>query len=303
MNQVIRILSLPHPLEEDRRRQLLYNLVISIITVTILVIYEPFGLSSLNVQLAQKVLIFLAFGAVTFLFCLMSDFLIKPAFPGLFDEQRWTVGKNIVWIMFLTIFIAVGNLFLSNAFGYTGVSGTYLLSVMTNIATTIVWPSIIITLVLQYFLHQSNRKQIEEINMILIRPVNYKPEHPELTFKSDEGRPYLQLSADQFIFAESADNFTDVVYVENGITRRELISYPIHSVEQQNPIPYLLRIHHSYLVNLSKIKKAEANAQGARLFFHDVEQQVPVPRPMIPRLKQILLQIRREEKPSDGINH
>ncbi|MBL0341010.1 MAG: LytTR family transcriptional regulator DNA-binding domain-containing protein [Bacteroidetes bacterium] len=95
------------------------------------------------------------------------------------------------------------------------------------------------------------------------------------------------------MFAESADNYTDIVYIENGIIKRALIRSTLKRIEDMNTAPYIIRVHRAFLVNLRKVKEAVGNSQGFRLVFDNIDETVPVARRSSSQVKDLLAQIHR----------
>lgn len=276
MDQVLRILNAPYPLEEDRKTRLILNLLISTLVVIVILVFKPLGLETLPFQMAKQIPVYLGFGAVTFFLFLMADYLIKPAFPVFFDEQYWTVKKNIFWMTFLIMFLSAGNLFFSNALGFAGISGRSLLKFQFTVLTYSVAPVIVFTLTVWWIRLRKNLKLAATINENLQRPIVRRGTDYPLIFSSDAEGDTLQIYPDQFLFAESADNFTDVVYIENGILKRFLIQATITKIVETNSSEYVTRVHRGYLANLYKVVKVKGNSQSYRLVFNDSDQSVPV---------------------------
>jgi hypothetical protein len=291
MNKLFKLFFEPFPLEEDRNAQLISTTIISSLVVVILALFKPFGLDQVTYQMAKQLPIYFGYGAVTFLLILMSDRLIKPAFPNFFDEQKWTVGKNILWTVFIIVFIGVGNLFYSNALGFTGVSGTSMLTFQIYTLIIALFPVTIATLLQRISLLRKNLKQAEEINAKLLQPVKEVAPESFLLFTSENEKETLKLSPEQFLYAESADNYTDIVYIENSIVKRELIRSTLKRIETINTCKFIVRTHRTYLVNLRKVKAVTGNSQGYRMIFDDLEETVPVAKRASANVKKLLSEI------------
>jgi hypothetical protein len=276
MDQVLRILNAPYPLEEDPKARLIVNLLISILVVATLSLLKPFGLESLPFQMAKQIPIFLGYGAISFFLLLMADYLIKPAFPVFYDGQFWTVKKNIIWMIFLVVFVSTGILFYSNAIGFIGVSGRSLLKFQSTVLAYASLPVLLFTLINWWLRLKRNVALADKINKDLHKPLVRKGTDYPLIFSSEFESDTLRIYPDQFLFAESADNFTDIVYTENGILKRFLIQATIDRFIETNSSEYVTRVNRSYLANLYKVESVNGNAQGYRLVFSDSEQTVPV---------------------------
>lgn len=288
MTRLFSVFSDLYPLQDDPKQQIRINALISFFVVAFLYIFKPFGLNDVEADAIEMVIVYGGYGLVTFLIAVFSDRIVKAAFPHFFDEQNWTVGKHIFWLTFVVLLIGVGNLFYSNLLGFTGISGTSFLMFQFYTVVVAVFPVTILTLINRMRLLSKNLEDVRQINISLEKPVTILTDSAPLVFSSENGKDELRLRCDQFVFAESADNYTDVVYVDNGITRRALIRSTLKRLEGLNEHPCLVRPHRTYLVNLLKVSSVIGNSQGYRLAFKELEETVPVARKNSTAIRQQL---------------
>lgn len=273
-SNLIHILNDSFPLEESRKRQVIFNMTISLLIIVAVVIIKPFNLDNLSYQMAKQIPFYLGFGLVSFLMLSMADYIIKPAFPVFFDEQFWTVKKNIVWGIFITSIVAIGILFYANAIGLTGISGRSLLQFQFNVVLYSIIPVALTTFIIwtiKYKQHLGKEKLINEQLNLLQRSVS----DPELISFQSEGDS-LRIPADQFLFAESAAGFSDIVYWENGILKRYLIPSDIKLLLKNLPDNSITRVHRGFVANHHKIDHITATSQGYRIHFRETDQTIPL---------------------------
>ncbi len=298
MKKIFGIFTQPYPLEEDPRSQLFSSLAISLFVVFFLVIFQPFGLNSVDPVKWPLVKLFSAYvgyGIVTFAITFLSDRLIKPAFPMFFNEAEWTVLKNIFWIMIVVLLIGLGNLFYSSFLGFTGISGSSLLTFQVYTILIGIIPVTFITLIKTIALLRINLKAARDINEKLSTPLSDSVSETHLIFNSENLKDEIKLTLNQFLFAESTENYTDVVYIENGIIKKELIRSTLKRIEDMNTSLFIFRTHRSFLVNLRKVKQVEGNSQGYRLVFENMEETVPVARRSARQVKTLLTKLHKQQ--------
>ncbi|HEX5002048.1 MAG TPA: LytTR family transcriptional regulator DNA-binding domain-containing protein [Bacteroidia bacterium] len=288
MKNIFSVFSELYPLQDEPKLQLKHNSLIGVFVALFLFIFKPFGISGLQLPFSELIFVFAGYGLITFLVALFCDRVIKVAFPQFFDEQLWTVGKQIIWVTFVIMLIGIGNLFYSNLLGFSGISGTSFLYFQFYTFVIAVFPVMLLTLINRMRLLKHNLKTVKSINHSLEAPLSAPPEQMILSFSSDNGKDELRLSCDQFLFAESADNYTDVVYVENGIVKRALIRSTLKRLETLNSTPCIVRPHRAYLVNLSKVTKVAGSSQGYRLLFGETEDTIPVARRNASEVRELL---------------
>ncbi|MDQ3050233.1 MAG: LytTR family transcriptional regulator [Bacteroidota bacterium] len=291
MNKSFNVFNESFPLEENQRIMFLQSIIISAVVVVMLFLFQPFGLADVTLPLVKMVPVYIGYGLVTMFSILIADRLVRPAFPSFFDDQLWTVSKHIGWTVFTIMMVGLGNLFYSRLLGFTGISGTSLLTFQLYTFAVSIFPVTVITLLRRIRLLSKNLKVVNSINQSLVKPVTETATDSTLVFNSDNGKDSIRLQADQFLYAESSDNYTDIVYIENSIVRRALIRSSLKRIEEMNAATYVIRVHRAFLVNMLKVKKVTGNSQGYRLIFDNLDETIPVARRVSFQVRDLLAHI------------
>jgi len=93
---------------------------------------------------------------------------------------------------------------------------------------------------------------------------NREQQFHKLALPTSEG--YALISVDQIVFCEANDNYTHF-HLHNGKTTTACRT--LKEVEEQlSEFPFLVRVHHSYLVNLNQIARY-VRGEGGYLVMHD----------------------------------
>jgi hypothetical protein len=83
----------------------------------------------------------------------------------------------------------------------------------------------------------------------------------------------------QFIYAESEGNYVVFYFTNNNQIRKQIIRNSITIIEKQlSGIPFILRTHRSFIVNLKKVRSKQGNILGYQLKLSDSDTKVPVSR-------------------------
>uniref|UniRef100_UPI0025CE7D5A LytTR family DNA-binding domain-containing protein n=1 Tax=uncultured Flavobacterium sp. TaxID=165435 RepID=UPI0025CE7D5A len=106
-----------------------------------------------------------------------------------------------------------------------------------------------------------------------------------LAIRPDFGPDMLDLSEEDFLFAESDGNYTTVHYIKGDSAVSQLLRLSLKSLEQQVANNSIMRCHRSYIVNMGRVAKVKGNAQGYRLFIENASNFVPVSRNYISKVK------------------
>lgn len=83
----------------------------------------------------------------------------------------------------------------------------------------------------------------------------------------------------EFLYAESDGNYVKFYLQRESEIREKVIRCSISSVEDQlSDIPFLLKTHRAFIVNLKKVEEANGNALGFRLKIPKIPGEIPVSR-------------------------
>jgi hypothetical protein len=89
----------------------------------------------------------------------------------------------------------------------------------------------------------------------------------------------LSFYPDELIYAESDGNYVIFFLIKDGVVKKEMIRNSINSIEQQlSHIPYFLRIHRAFIVNLNKVISKQGNTLGYLIKLAETESRIPVSR-------------------------
>jgi DNA-binding LytR/AlgR family response regulator len=83
----------------------------------------------------------------------------------------------------------------------------------------------------------------------------------------------------QFIYAESESNYVIFYFLQDNIVQKEIIRNTISNVEEQlSHIPWFVRTHRAFIVNLKKVEQAKGNSLGFRIKLTGIDGEIPVSR-------------------------
>jgi len=97
----------PYPSREANKKSLLIALCTGVFVGLFLFVFRPFGLHGL--QSTSGSLMIFGYGVITFFVTSLFLYIIPVWFPKLQDERTWTVGKEILYINIMMLFIVALN--------------------------------------------------------------------------------------------------------------------------------------------------------------------------------------------------
>ncbi len=271
---MFRFLAQPYPREQrDPRRWLLTSAGAGIFVALFLLIFQPFG--SAQWDDPAKFYILAGYGLVTFA-CLAGVGLVFPrVFRSIFDEKDWTVGREIGWTLFMIVFIAFGNILYSQWTMGNGF-GRVLLWLGITVAVGMI-PATVITL-LSYARLLRKYAGID-LEVKKREPlVNSAAAATEITFIAENEKDILRIPEDELLFIESADNYSEIVFLQNEKLKKTLLRGSLSRFEEQAHHPDVVRCHRSFVVNLRQVASISGNAQGYKLQLQNYPSPIPVAR-------------------------
>jgi DNA-binding LytR/AlgR family response regulator len=120
----------------------------------------------------------------------------------------------------------------------------------------------------------------------LVRNFNHYPlspssEEPESLIKiaSRLKKEDLSIDPDQFVYAESEGNYVVFYLLVNNQIHKKIIRNSINNIaEQLSIVPYFIRTHRGFIVNVKQVISQKGNTLGYRLKINGVEEIIPVSR-------------------------
>lgn len=292
INRLLTLLHSPYPVLVKRWKAVI---IPSLIVFIILFLLQPFGISMME---GYKFWVVLGYGVVSSLALGVFVYLLPVALPRYYDEQHWTLGKELLGTLGACLLIAIGNWFYT-AWWFGG----NILS-WRGFFISLIWVGILAPFPIVFFLMWNrnlqlarNLKEATEINFALAKkvsirkemegaggeeeddvccPVAEKPVH--LVF-SGGTKEMLEISANTLLYVEAEGNYVRVTYrIENKVQQRLLRATMKQAEEAVGACPFIIRCHRAFLVNVRTVVKVDGNSQGYRLRLEGCKDEVPVSR-------------------------
>jgi len=254
---------------------------------TFIVFFKPFGLENINIS--NKNFILIGYGLVTSMILFINLILIKTRFKQIFNEEKWTILKNICWFLWIISTIGLANFIYTNlffAFPFS-IRGIVYFQIYTLIIGAI--PSTVITLVMQ---NNYLKKNIKNANLISDN-IEKKEKHGEIKEKiillAENSKDKIELEVKNLLFIESAGNYVEVNYLENNKLKTKLLRSSLKRIYNSLiNYPNLFKSHRAYIINTNNISNVKGNAQGYQISLINIDKKVPVSRNFISDFKKII---------------
>ena len=267
-----------------------------------LIVFEPFQINEW--QTDNKTLKLIGFGIISFVVPLLIQIIIRLMLSKKHLEDRWTVGKEIFLILCVIIFIAIANLLYGNMLNAMPLNFKGFLFALSSVIIIGIFPITIHVMrrhnkllkinfeqavIVNEHLHHDEIKAKDSIkvtNGLNDEPLPNDPSniHEEikipakLVFIAENEKDKLELNVDQLLYIESADNYSNIVFLDEKKVKKQLIRSSLKRLEGQVGNGFIVRCHRTFIVNLKSVKSIEGNAAGYKLSLVGAEQFVPVSR-------------------------
>ena len=143
-------------------------------------------------------------------------------------------------------------------------------------------------------LKQQNALFIQEKKILQKHAERYEEDYLNKTveFISENNAENLNLVIANVAFIKSADNYVEIAYKEGDSFKKKLIRNTLKNIEQQiKPYSHFIRCHRVSIVNINFIEKFNRNHNNHWLIIKGYNEQIPVSRQYLLKLKEILLPV------------
>ena len=268
------ILQKPYPRDHRFLVNFRAALATGLIVSFFLWIFKPFGISGAPVSNLDFFI--LGYGAVSF-FIVVGMRVFTYLFPGFYNEDRWTVEKNIFQYSLVLFVVGLGNLVYTHyAAGLPISKATFIFFQLYTVSV-----AFIISAILTFW----NYFRTEHLNKLFAEKIDREIHSDKqlLTEKKFIIRPEsetgeLEFSNRSLLFIESADNYAKIYFLKSGKAEMKMIRGSLKRIGDQLNYPFIFRCHRSYIVNLENVSSVKGNSQGYRLYFPGLDETVPVSR-------------------------
>ena len=275
MMNIIEYARKPYPLSLNKWGIILS---ISLFISFFMVFFQPFGLHDLESE--RKSLLLAGYGLVTFCVMFVNMIFLPLIFPGIFKEERWTVFREFIWLLWIVITISSGNYVYSDLLSivhWTGIKGFFFFGGFTLSIAII--PIVGVIILSHNRLLNKNLIASGEINQLIEDHQAGRMNNNKLVITSENENQKIETPASTLICFESEGNYVNTWYIEEGKIVRSLIRNTLKNIEPQiQEAGNLFKCHRAYIINLSYIEKVNGNSQGYRLQMKYLDKEIPVAR-------------------------
>lgn len=283
---MLNILKQAHPGYSNLRVYFKTVAGISLVVFLILAIFQPFHMGERNIG-GSRLLTAVSYAGIAAVTMSLAALWIL-LFPNWFDNKKWTLGKELIVLVYQMITISV-VIWLVNRYraSETPVEDSYPGSLFLVFAIGIL-PYIVVTFIRHNYLLRHHLKAAREMSEQL-HGKKFDLNDDDHFLVNAKLSPPVRLS--EFLYAESRGNNLYIQYVDkaSGQPLFQLIRSSMKEFQQANSAhARLFRCHRAFIINIDKILEMRGNAAGYEVVLHNSFAPITVSRSNVEAFKRLL---------------
>jgi hypothetical protein len=276
---VINPFRIPFRRFEASRDRLITIFVFGLFIFLFLFIFKPFGMTSLKDS--QQFFVSLGFGLVTTFMLFIFKYLLEP----IVARNNWTLGKNLIWDLFIASSIGVANYFYICTIFQQVFVFKYLLYA--------VWAAVmvgIIPVTISYIV-TFNRMYRNALREAAIPPEKIFMED-EINLRAGNPRNDMRVIPRNIIYLCSNDNYVTVVTMKDDIQNKSTIRGTLKAAESElGKSGRFFRCHKCYIINLDFAGTVRGHNQNMTIRLLPSGPEIPVSRSRAEILQKIMKKV------------
>ncbi len=278
LSQLIQFLNQPFPDSQDTDKWK-SALLIGAFIASFLYVFKPFNLENAG---HETWVVCLGFGLITFLVIIFIK-VVTGALGIREDLDSWIFWKWLLSTLATILVIAIAN-YVYIKMLYRDLGGVIgFVSMLFSTFLLSIFPLIFIGSIRVV----RNRLRYENISKDLIIP-HITRQDRILKIKDAEGGIALEISSEDFLYAEAQHNYVTISYSKENSLQQCKFRQVFKNLEIEICDKDIIRCHRSFIINTGKIEEVSGNAQGLRLKLDTAADLIPVSRKYIPVIRQKL---------------
>jgi hypothetical protein len=253
------------------------TLIIAVFTFGFTSLYKPFNVHPTRVLSFETTMAFYSFLSGIFIYLAARTLNVVKYFS---NQKKWTVFKEIISVLIILLVLGLAIYFLGflieseptanrwNILTFLNSLGSaFLIGIIPLFFFSAINYSYLFTPVISY-----NEKNAEA-------GLEKLPPEEVIRISSQLKKEDLSFYPNEFLYAESDGNYVIFFINRDNAVKKEIIRNSINNIEQQlSHIPYFLRTHRAFIVNLKKVRSKQGNTLGYVIKLTGTDIKLPVSR-------------------------
>ncbi len=265
----------PYPFYIPFSRSFGLLIILSLIIPLFLIIFQPFKINSWECD--SKVLVLGGLFIPIYLTLAFNFHLLSRTMPTFFNESKWSIGRELIWSAWNFISIVLATSLYWTIVPFCEVSSIQWGQQFFSALLIGILPG---SFCIYFNYSRALRRKLkrsEKLNKVLKKRLN-SYESETVTLKGESKLDIIRFSSDSLLYIQSQDNYSKVLWLNDGEVKSVLIRSSLKSIEDQISLPDVVRCHRSYIINLRRVVSIRGNAREYRLLLDTNDITIPVSR-------------------------
>jgi hypothetical protein len=284
MTKIYKLLNKKYPQNYILKNPVIGTLIYLALCFGFIVIYEPLKSHATLIFTYAETMFIYSFAASVAAFTVIK--VLKSI--KYFSDEKWTFLKEIISIVLMLLGMSIVIYFMGFIMEDSGDRWNLasFLDSCKNVFLICIIPFAVFSLLnYRHLLVTETMQDFDSVNYSASTPERVELIQISSRLKKEE----LSFYPDQFIYAESDGNYVVFYLNKENCIRKEVIRNSISEIERQlSKIPFIIRTHRAFIVNVNKVCSKKGSTLGYRLKLSDTESEIPVSRQNTSHFDQLL---------------
>jgi hypothetical protein len=248
--------------------------------------FQPFGINFLaSPKDGYFVLIIGLLSAANFF---LNTLFLPGIFPKLFESERWTVRKEMIWNVWMFAILILGFTLTAKVFRISGMES---LTFFRSAALALL-PLILFNLANYNNSLKSKVSQVIDSGRHWLaeeRKGTHIIDNVHIKIESENTKEVFEEDLKNIILIQSASNYIEIFYREGAVIRKQMIRQTLSKVESLlSGFQNIKKSHRCCLVNIDQISRLTGISPNYTLEAKGLDFRIPIARQNISKFRKLL---------------
>ena len=266
---MLSFLTKPYPMQEVGKRDLFLAVSAGLFVIIFLFSFNPFSQNALRES--TDIAKLLGFGLLTTTIILLNAVFIKGLLQKFLNEENWTIGKQLLWYVYVLSLVALLNFYYSEWLGYSG------RPLRQYFLTTLGFGLFLFgSFILLNYRYLKRRQNYNAGLASHLSPEVENGENYSMEMTDEEGITHV-IAVRELLYIKRFKGKVEVNFIEKGDIRKIITTANFRKMAKSFAgQDALVKIHKDYYANLKNVEFISGNENGYQLKFYLNNERPPL---------------------------
>ena len=276
---------------EELKKVFLILCFVAILSFLFSYLFEPFNINFSEHKI-HSLWILVLHSVIPMPIAFVYFFFLKKSVN---NTENWTLGKEFLHLALILLLIGFAS-FLIRDFIYTNPDNWSFRYLWEEIRNTVLVGSLLLAIILPLNKERLINNHLKGLKKLPSHQQNIKESNTIVQIITPIAEEKFELNIQSFLFAKVDSNYLEIFFSSSNGVEKHLKRLPLKEFyEQLSSLPFVFKVHRSYVVNLRTIESISGNAQGYVLHLKDYSlRSIPVSRSKIEEFNQLYTNLKSQ---------